>query len=128
MTALESLYVAILCMVIVMLVLACLFIIINVFSFGIRMFTKNKKIVNQNLVQTTSLEQKTDKESDLEQNDHKESDFSSGELKLHNVDERTAAMIMAIVSDESGIPLSELCFKSIKAIDNRINDSQEAIA
>jgi hypothetical protein len=32
------------------------------------------------------------------------------------VDEPTAAMIMAIVSDESGIPLSELCFKSIKLI------------
>jgi hypothetical protein len=29
------------------------------------------------------------------------------------VDEPTAAMIMAIVSDESGIPLSELVFKSI---------------
>lgn len=42
---------------------------------------------------------------------------SSGELKLKNVDEKTAAMIMAIVSDESQIPLSELCFKSIAAID-----------
>ncbi len=42
-----------------------------------------------------------------------EDDFSSGTLKLKNVDEPTAAMIMAIVSDESGIPLSELVFKSI---------------
>lgn len=42
---------------------------------------------------------------------------SSGELKLKNVDEKTAAMIMAIVSDESQIPLSELCFKSITAVD-----------
>lgn len=42
---------------------------------------------------------------------------SSGELKLKNVDEKTAAMIMAIVSDETKIPLSELCFKSISAID-----------
>ncbi len=40
---------------------------------------------------------------------------SSGELRLKNVDEKTAAMIMAIVSDESKIPLSELCFKSISA-------------
>ncbi len=45
-----------------------------------------------------------------------EDDFSSGNLKLREVDEPTAAMIMAIVSDESGIPLSELCFKSIKLI------------
>ncbi len=43
--------------------------------------------------------------------------FSSGQLKLFNVDEKTAAMIMAIVSDESKIPLSELCFKSIRAIE-----------
>lgn len=42
---------------------------------------------------------------------------SSGELKLKDVDEKTAAMIMAIVSDESKIPLSELYFKSIAAID-----------
>jgi len=46
-----------------------------------------------------------------------EKDFSAGELKLINVDERTAAMIMAIVSDETKIPLSELRFKTIKAID-----------
>lgn len=39
-----------------------------------------------------------------------------GVLKLQDVDEPTAAMIMAIVSDESGIPLSELRFNSIKAL------------
>lgn len=44
-------------------------------------------------------------------------EWSAGELKLIGVDEKTAAMIMAIVSDESEIPLSELQFKSIKAID-----------
>lgn len=42
---------------------------------------------------------------------------NSSELKLSGVDERTAAIIMAIVSDESKIPLSELQFKSIKAMD-----------
>lgn len=41
-----------------------------------------------------------------------------GELKLYGVDERTAAMIMAIVSDESKIPLAELQFKSIKLLEN----------
>ncbi len=43
--------------------------------------------------------------------------FSSGQLKLIGVDEPTAAMIMAIVCEESGIPLEELRFKSIRAID-----------
>lgn len=43
--------------------------------------------------------------------------ITAGELKLYDVDDKTAAMIMAIVSDESKIPLSELIFKSIKALD-----------
>lgn len=44
-------------------------------------------------------------------------------IDLHNVDDKTAAMLMAIVSDESGIPLNRLRFKSIKALD----DLQEGI-
>lgn len=44
-------------------------------------------------------------------------EFSSGTLKLKGCDEKTAAMIMAIVSDNTGIPLSELVFKSIKLVD-----------
>lgn len=43
--------------------------------------------------------------------------WTAGELKLIGVDEKTAAMIMAIVSDESKIPLSELQFKSIRAVE-----------
>lgn len=42
-----------------------------------------------------------------------------GELRLIDVDDATAAMIMAIVSDESGIPLPQLCFRSIKALPNK---------
>lgn len=36
--------------------------------------------------------------------------------ELVDVDEKTAAVIMAIVSKESGIPLERLAFKSIKRI------------
>ena len=39
-----------------------------------------------------------------------------GEVALIDVDEKTAACIMAIVSHETGIPLSELVFKKIKAL------------
>lgn len=46
-----------------------------------------------------------------------EEEFSSGTLKLKNCDEKTAAMIMAIVADDSGIPLEELVFKSIKLVE-----------
>ncbi|MBR2524078.1 MAG: OadG family protein [Clostridiales bacterium] len=48
-----------------------------------------------------------------------EEEFSSGSLKLKGCDEKTAAMIMAIVSDNTGIPLSELVFKSITLIENK---------
>ena len=37
-------------------------------------------------------------------------------VDLFDVDEKSAAVIMAIVSNESGIPLNRLQFKSIKAI------------
>lgn len=40
----------------------------------------------------------------------------AGEVALIDVDEKTAACIMAIVSHETGIPLSELVFKKIKAL------------
>lgn len=35
---------------------------------------------------------------------------------LHGVDDKTAAMIMAIVADKTGIPLNELRFISIKEL------------
>ena len=44
---------------------------------------------------------------------------SQGELKLENVDEPTAAVIMAIVSNQSRIPLNRLLFKSIKLIEEK---------
>ena len=39
-----------------------------------------------------------------------------GKLELVGIDEKTAAMVMAIVCDESGIPVNELIFKSIREI------------
>ena len=45
--------------------------------------------------------------------------FSSGALKLKGCDEKTAAMIMAIVADDTGIPLNELVFKSIKLVEKK---------
>ncbi len=55
-------------------------------------------------------------ESQHSLNNEDKEEIGYGELKLYNVDEKTAAMIMAIVSDESQIPLSELRFKSIKLL------------
>ncbi len=43
---------------------------------------------------------------------------SSGNLELVGTDEKTAAVIMAIVSDKSGIPLNRLQFKSITLMED----------
>lgn len=103
MSVLESLPVALFVMAIVFAVLVTLCTLIMLFSFGIQAVEKKRARASVRL----SLAE-PEVESEAPQ-------FTGGNLKLHNVDERTAAMIMAIVSDESGIPLSELQFKSIKA-------------
>ncbi len=41
---------------------------------------------------------------------------SAGALKLHDVEPKTAAMLMAIVADKMGKPLNELRFISIKEV------------
>ena len=41
---------------------------------------------------------------------------TAGKLKLHDVEPKTAAMIMAIVADKMGKPLNELRFISIKEV------------
>ena len=104
MTIIESLPYALFCMSVVFAVLIILALIIKIFSFVIGLLTKITKKTSE---VTPLSETVTAIDNGPE--------LSCGQLKLHNVDERTAAMIMAIVSDESGIPLNELRFKSIKA-------------
>ena len=41
---------------------------------------------------------------------------SAGKLKLHDVEPKTAAMLMAIVANKMGKPLNELRFISIKEV------------
>ncbi|MBQ8881141.1 MAG: OadG family protein [Oscillospiraceae bacterium] len=41
---------------------------------------------------------------------------SAGQLKLYNVEPKTAAMVMAIVADKMGKPINELRFLSIKEV------------
>lgn len=41
---------------------------------------------------------------------------SAGTLKLHNVEPKVAAMLMAIVADKTGKPLNELRFISIREV------------
>ena len=100
----ESIPVALFVMAVVFAVLLLLSGVIKVFSKGLNAIGgKNKEPIAATAAAQDSQQ--------MQQNG--EDDFSSGTLKLKDVDEPTAAMVMAIVSDESGIPLSELVFKSI---------------
>ncbi len=40
----------------------------------------------------------------------------AGQMKLNNVDPKTAAMLMAIVAEKTGKPLNELRFISVKEV------------
>jgi len=95
----ESVLVAIFCISVVFAVLIALFAIIRIFSVVISILSKNKLASQDSGVSIIETEE-----------------FSSGVLNLKDVDEQTAAIIMAIVSDKSGISLSDLCFKSIRLI------------
>lgn len=57
---------------------------------------------------------KKDKKEESETVEQPLAKGTCGELKLINTDERDAAMIMAIVADQTNTPLNELRFKSIK--------------
>ena len=46
----------------------------------------------------------------------KEAPGSAGQLKLHDVEPKTAAMLMAIVADKLQKPINELRFISIKEV------------
>ena len=48
--------------------------------------------------------------------------MSQGQVELIDTDEKEAAVIMAIVSNKTGIPLERLSFKSIKLIDEKKGD------
>ncbi len=49
--------------------------------------------------------------------------MNEGEVELIGTDEKTAAVIMALVSHNSGIPLNRLSFKSIKLLDEKGADA-----
>ncbi|NTV79701.1 MAG: OadG family protein [Clostridiales bacterium] len=104
----DSILVVLFMMAVVFTVLAVLFLIIRVFSIGIGLFYKEEEKVAPASIKAAEVVAPVIPAGN--------GDFSSGNLKLKDVDESSAAMIMAIVSDESGIPLSELCFKSIRLI------------
>ncbi len=96
----------------VFMVLAFLWGIIVVFSKGVGLLEKGKK---RSQIQPSIEEEAYSSVENVKSPPHGP---WGGRLVLENVDEQTAAIAMAIVSDESGIPLSELVFKRISLKDN----------
>lgn len=47
---------------------------------------------------------------------------NQGQVELIGTDDKTAAVIMAVVSEKSGIPLERLKFKSIKLVEEKKGD------
>ncbi|NLK86428.1 MAG: OadG family protein [Clostridiaceae bacterium] len=112
MSIFESLNVALICLVIVFAVLAALYFMISILSKALAGAGKKDEAVAADGVRVNDP---VSEWIEAEEQTAAAADYSAGELKLKNVDEKTAAMIMAIVSHESGIPLNELVFRSISA-------------
>ena len=101
--------------IVVMIILALLAVLVVLLSKAIRAMEKGAK-KNQSAQGTASsanpvTASAADKGAKLPETQ------SAGQLDLYKTDEKTAAVIMAIVSDESGIPLNRLKFNSIKLIE-----------
>lgn len=109
----EAVNISITGFVVVLLILALLAVLVLLLSKGIR------------LVESGTGKQKSAKEQQPQSVDNTPTIAASplpenadaGSLDVYDVDEKTAAVIMAIVSNESGIPLNRLLFKSIKRIE-----------
>lgn len=103
MTVLESIPYALFCMAVVFVVLIILSIMIKLVSLIINAVSGNRS--------------KSDAEKDsVNLSGEQPEDNTVQKIILDGTDEKTAALIMAVVADEAGIQPEELCFKSIKAI------------
>ncbi|MBR6361587.1 MAG: OadG family protein [Clostridia bacterium] len=111
MTVPESLGIALVGILVVLAELALLALFITILSKIIGAFTKKKKAEEQETTVTPVAETGNGTPAPAA--------GYSGSPNLINVDEPTAACIMAIVSDRSGIPLERLKFRSIKLLEDK---------
>ncbi len=106
----EALGVALFTWAIVFAVLFLIFVIIRIFGAVVGSFSKKPETAPAAAPAAATAPAKAEDPGE---------EFSSGTLKLKGCDEKTAAMIMAIVSDNTGIPLNELIFKSISLVEEK---------
>lgn len=111
MSIMEALSVSLVGICVVLAELALLAVLIILLSKVLRVFTKKKTTDNTAPVNAAPTQAPAGVPLPAGQ--------SAGSLDLVDVDESTAAVIMAIVSNESGIPLNRLAFKSIKLMEEK---------
>ena len=109
----EQLPTAITGFVVVLAMLALIAVVILVFSKVMALSNGKKKVADTTTPAATPTAPATPAGNPLPAN------ASAGSLDLVDVDEKTAAVIMAIVSKESGIQLNRLSFKSIKKTEDK---------
>lgn len=110
----EALNVSVTGFIVVLLILALLAVLVLLLSKAVRAVEGKTKKKNGS---TAKAESKLSEAPAAPKGTPLPETTSAGQLDLYEVDEKTAAVIMAIVSHESGIPLNRLQFKSIKAIE-----------
>lgn len=108
MTVIQSLPYALFCIAVVFVVLIALSLIIKVFSFIIGLLSKGIEKPSDTPAEVTSPQQIAGTTQVF--------GTSSGQLTLQGVDETTAAIIMAVISEDLKMPLDQLNFKSIKLV------------
>ena len=106
----EALNVSITGIVVVFIVLVVLAVLVQLLSKLIRLFVKEPNAKNAKKSDAVKEVVKPQGGVALPENQT---------LNLYKTDEKTAAVIMAIVSKESGVPLNRLKFNSIKLIENK---------
>ena len=113
----EALNVSVTGFVVVLLILALLAVLVLLLSKAVRAVESKTKKKVSTAPKSAQPESAPAKATAAQTSTPLPETCSAGQLDLYYVDEKTAAVIMAIVSHESGIPLNRLQFKSIKAIE-----------
>ena len=107
----EALNVSITGIVVVFIVLVILAVLVPLLSTLIRLFVKDPNA--KNAKKSGAIKEDAKPQAGVAPPENQ----TLGTLELYKTDEKTAAVIMAIVSKESGVPLNRLRCNSIKLIE-----------
>ncbi|HHU54126.1 MAG TPA: OadG family protein [Clostridiaceae bacterium] len=99
---------------------AAVFIVLMLFWLIISLMQKaaNKNDFSKKSEQKEALLSVSPKENVLENSSLRTVSYAYGQCDLHNVDDRTATLLIAIVADKMQAPLNELYFKSIRPLES----------